>query len=80
VKPLADEVVELIGEGADDERLKWSADRTRVTVLTGKVIPSGGFRQTVEGRRKRFRQALIERMQQAGWREVQGTSPNTWER
>jgi hypothetical protein len=80
VKPLVAKVVSLAGSGADDSFLRWSADRTRVTVMTGSVIPATGYRQTIEGRRKRFREALREAMKSSGWREVAGTSPNTWER
>lgn len=80
VKPLADRVASLVGSGADDPSLRWSADRTRVTVMTGRVIPADGFQQTIEGRRKRFRAALREAMESSGWREVAGTSPNTYER
>jgi hypothetical protein len=80
VKPIVAKVVSLADAGADDPFLKWSADRTRVTVMIGRVIPATRPRQTFEGRRKRFRAALREAMEGSGWNEVAGTSPNTYER
>ena len=79
VEPLAVEIVSLIEGGVDDERLKWSADRSRVTVVIGQVIPDSGPKQTVTARRKRFKKMLSEALVAAGWQEVTGTSPNTWE-
>ena len=79
VEPLAVEIVSLIEGGVDDERLKWSADRSRVTVVIGQVIPDSGPKQTVTARRKRFKKMLSEALVAGGWREVTGTSPNTWE-
>jgi len=79
VKPLVAEIVSLIEAGQDDERLKWSADRSRVTVRTGRILPPA-YKRTMEGRRQRFGDALREAMTLAGWRPVIGTSPNTWER
>jgi hypothetical protein len=80
VEPIAAEIVSLVEGDIDDERLKWSADRSRVTVTVRRVIPTSGPKQTVEGRRKRFTKALVETMISAGWREVTGTLPCTWER
>ena len=59
VRPLATEVAALILAGAEDDRLKWSADRSVATVRIGKVIPAeSAARQTVTGRHRRFRAAL----------------------
>ena len=80
VAPLAAETVSRIEGGVHDERLKWSADRSRVTVVIGLVIPDSGPKQTVAARRKRFKKMLAEALVADGWREVTGTSPNTWER
>ena len=79
VEPLAVEIVSLIEGGVDDERIKWSADRSRVTVVIGQFIPDSGPKQTVTARRKRFKKMLSEALVAAGWQEVTGTSPNTWE-
>jgi len=59
VQPLAQEVAARIAAGADDDRLKWSADRSIATVRIGVILPQGSAaRQTVSGRRRRFRDAL----------------------
>lgn len=79
VRALADEVVSLMNAGVDDERLRWSADRTRVTVRIGRVIPPG-VKQTVEDRRRRFRKALCEAAASSGWKPAMGTAPNTFSR
>jgi hypothetical protein len=61
VRPLVAEVAALIVDGVDDERLKWSADGTVVTVRIGEIIlAESAARQTVTGRRRRFRAALDE--------------------
>jgi hypothetical protein len=53
-----------------DERLKWLPDDT-VRVQIGKIIAAGSApRQTVEGRRKRFRTALTDRVRRAGGEEI----------
>jgi len=36
----------------------------------GKLIPDNGYRQTIAGRRKRFREELTARMQTIGWTPV----------
>ena len=61
VRPLATEVAVLIADGVDDQRLKWATDRSVATVRIGEIIPEGSAaRQTVSGRRRRFRAALDE--------------------
>jgi hypothetical protein len=63
VRPLADEVAAVIVNGVDDDRLKWSADRSVVTVRVGVILPEGSAaRQTVTGRRRRFREALDQKL------------------
>ena len=59
VDSLADEVVRLVLERKDDPRLKWSPDRSRITLRIGKVIPKeSGVKQTVGGRRRRLGNAI----------------------
>ena len=63
VRPLATEVAALILAGANDDRLKWSADRATVKVQIGRIIPAdSAARQTVTGRRRRFRSALDDEL------------------
>ena len=70
VRPLAEEVASAILLRREDERLKWHQDGW-VRILIGKVLPdASAVTQTLAGRRKRFRQALRERLAVEGWREV----------
>ena len=70
VGPLAQEIAELIVAGRHDERLKWNTDG-RVRVLIGKIFPeASAVKQTREGRRRRFREALTQILATHGWHEV----------
>jgi hypothetical protein len=67
VEPIAEEIARKIGGGERDDRLRWLPDG-RVGVQMGKVFPDrSGFRQTVQGRRTRLRETLIERLNPMGW-------------
>jgi hypothetical protein len=70
VRPLAEEIVQLIMEHKVDDRLKWKDDGT-VRVQIGKIIPEGSaIKPTVAGRRRRFRQAVDDLLASAGWQCV----------
>ncbi len=70
VKRLTGEVAALIVGHQQHGRLKWYEDG-RVRVLVGKILPKGSaVKRTLEGRRKRFREALAERLGKLGWREA----------
>ena len=80
VKPLAEEVVRIACEGRADERLKWTADKSRVTFNLTKALSlavGSSPNQTREGRLKRLRPAVTSMMLAAGWRWQAG---NTFER
>lgn len=79
VRPIAERVARRVLAGKDDPALKWlTADRQRVLVRIGTLIPTGSaFKQTLEGRRKRLQAAVRERLEAAGWVTVWG---NTYER
>ena len=67
VEPLAQETAELILNRQNDERLMWHVDGS-VTVHIGVIIPDGSAaKQTIVGRRKRFREALNDILKTAGW-------------
>jgi hypothetical protein len=67
VKPLADEVTAIISERRKDHRVQWYRDG-QVRVVVSEVIPRNGVaNQTLSGRRRRFREALTERLRPAGW-------------
>jgi hypothetical protein len=67
VEPIAEEIAEKIVNGQPDDRLRWLGDGS-VRVQMGKIFPDrSGFRPTVQGRRRRLRDALIERLNPMGW-------------
>jgi len=70
IQPLAEEIANKITQGQGDERIVWQGPGT-VRIVLSAIFPSGsGCRQTVEGRRKRFKQALIPLLEECGWRQV----------
>jgi hypothetical protein len=70
VEPLAEEIAAMVVKRQDDERLKWYGDG-QVQVVIGEVLPEeSAVKQTLAGRRKRFRQAITARLAQSGWEEV----------
>lgn len=72
VRPMAQHVAQLILTHADDECLKWNADGS-VRVLIGEILPLGSaVTQTLEGRRKRFRNTVEALLRQAGWERTRG--------
>lgn len=72
VKPLVAEIVALIADGCEDDRLKWKNKNQRVQVQIGKIIPDNVIMQTLIGRRKRFSTRLQEALAQLGWQKVSG--------
>jgi hypothetical protein len=46
--------------------LVWKSD-DEIEVKHGRLVPGGGYQQTVAGRRRRFRKQLTERRQTIGW-------------
>ena len=69
IEPLVEEVAGVITHGKEDDRLVWSGDRSTVRVLVSRFI-SGHSKQTRQGRRKSFRDALDEKLCAKGWTKV----------
>ena len=70
VRPLAEEVVQLILQNKTDERLKWNKDGS-VRVHIGKILPDhSAVNQTLQGRRRRFREEVENLLDEAGWAYV----------
>ena len=74
VKPIASRVCETIREGSGSNSdlvqngvVVWKGD-DEVWVYHGKLIPGGGYRRTVTGRRKRFRDELTNIMTPLDWK------------
>jgi hypothetical protein len=69
-QPAAEEIFNLIMEHREDDRLKWNKDGS-VRVQIGEILPEGSaFKQTLAGRRKRFREAVGKLLLDAGWQKV----------
>jgi hypothetical protein len=67
VGPIADEVARKIASGEADDRLRWLGDG-RVRVVMVRIFPERSwYKRTVQGRRRRLREALIERLGPKGW-------------
>jgi len=67
IKGLAQELAQRIAKGDEDERMLYRDDWT-VAVLVGKIYPAGsGYKQTVESRRRRLHEALVEALAGSGW-------------
>jgi hypothetical protein len=79
VKPLAEMIVRLIQSGEVSPTLKWvSGDVVKIAI--GQIVPAGCAKQTLIGRRKRFKKALEPLLAQLGWHRKIGTSANTYQR
>jgi hypothetical protein len=64
---VAQEIAALVQQGASDPRLNWKGSDA-VHVVVEQIIPTtSGFARTVQGRRKRLRQALEEVLAKDGW-------------
>jgi hypothetical protein len=61
------EIMGLIEASADDPRLRWSPDRTTVTVVFSRLILDGGPMLAPQGRRARFGDAWRAAMAEHGW-------------
>jgi len=81
VRPMAEEIAQLIIDNREDDRLAWKKDGS-VIVQIGRIVPDDSAAQTTIGRRKRFRKTLEELLGNAGWRMVRANvyAPPTSER
>jgi hypothetical protein len=67
VDPIAEEIAKLIVAAKEDERLTW-VRRNRVRVHIGRILPEfSAVKQTLANRRKRFWEALDEKLEMQGW-------------
>jgi len=66
VDPIAQEIAGLIKGGNPDPRLKWKSP-SEVRILIGEIIPSNCPLQTLQGRRKRFKEALQKHLGEEIW-------------
>jgi hypothetical protein len=65
---IAVRITATIREGADEQWLEWSSDRSEVRVLTSHFInPDRASKETLDGRRKRLKRALCDELTKIGW-------------
>ena len=77
-KPLAEKYADLITKRAPDPALKYLSGEDSVRLIISKVVGLSDnnekgqklAKQTVTGRRKRFRDELKKLLQPAGWQMV----------
>lgn len=67
VRPIAEEIADLVLNRARDNRLKWSK-KGHVQVLIGRILPEGSaFKQTLLRRRSRLSNAICRQLTARGW-------------
>ena len=66
-RSLAREIAGLIIQGIEDPRVEH-LPKGQTRILLKHIIPTAGPKQTQEGRRKRLNKALLECLEEAGWR------------
>jgi hypothetical protein len=67
IRPLAERIVAAIRSGREDDLVWWHDDGT-VSLNTTLIFPAGSaVRMTLEGRRKRLREAVAGVLVKEGW-------------
>lgn len=70
LRPVAEEIAQLILARKPDQRLKWNENGS-VRVLIGEILPEGSaVAQTLAGRRMRFRKKLDQLLLSEGWQKI----------
>lgn len=72
VKPIAEEVADLILNNKMDDRIKWADDR--VNVKPGIVLPKETWKAKTTNARKQFRKELERLLGDHGWTRIPRTS------
>jgi hypothetical protein len=82
VKSIADAVCKAVQEGPHSKSvgiLVWKGDDDLV-IKHSRLIPNVGFRQTIAGRRRRFRTDLQHKLEALGWELVKTGQSLTFKR
>lgn len=66
IEPLVQRVAQAVVAGTPDPLVRPLADG-RLRVEVGLVVPANGPKPTVEGRRRRFRNRLLDSLGTHGW-------------
>jgi hypothetical protein len=70
LKPLVEQVLAAIRSGSENELVSKEDDGT-IFLNTTRIFPSGSaVRMTLEGRRKRFREAVARELLKEGWQRL----------
>ena len=70
IKPLLDKILEAIRTGSESDYV-WQDEDGSVAVRTTSIFPTGSaVRMTLEGRRKRLRDAVARALLKEGWRRL----------
>ena len=78
VRPIADKAAAaIIGCDSGAVFLKWIEEGRDVRVKLKELISHAGYQRTIQGRRKRLKKALAERLEGTGWVEK---TPNRYVR
>jgi hypothetical protein len=68
INSIAARIAATIREGADEQWLEWSSDRSEVRVLSTHFInPDRAPKDTLDGRRRRLKRALCDELAKIGW-------------
>lgn len=67
---IADEITQQILSGDGSDYLKWEESGVVHVNMAALFSSSSGFKRTVEGRRRRLRDALEERLGEHGWGHI----------
>lgn len=69
VAPLVQAISDAVKNYGDYDGIEWSPDHQVVTISAAHFVPANCSKQTLAGRRKRFRTALLKAMDELGWKE-----------
>lgn len=70
IKPIADDIARLVVENQRDNQLEWGADGS-VRILIENILPhNSAGKQTLTGRRKRFREEIEKLLTAQGWEKI----------
>jgi hypothetical protein len=66
IEPSVDEILNLVLNCTNDQRLKWSDNRLEVKLLLNKIVPANNW-QTQQSRNVRFWKAFVIKVREHGW-------------
>jgi hypothetical protein len=67
VEPMKEEIVKKILAGEEDQRLRWIDSGVVQVVLSRIFLDGSAYKRTIEGRRRRLREAVKKELIGHGW-------------